>query len=359
MKLNDGTVIPSFLGAARRGGNHTSNPTLNDQSLRMGEIKKIVFPEDPTSYSGKFIEYEIDIVYRDGESGSATSRYRGVSCNNIFGGLADKFTATYRANPNPANYSQEGLGVGSKVLIMCVSGNQQQAIILGGLRDPNDTKDSRDDGHNLFFEFNGIQAAINDDGEFSLTFKGKTKVDGELADSAIADAEGSQFAINKQGNLLLATPEQNQYVNIDHENRKIDILADSEWNVTINGTTLIHGTDTLEVKTDDEMTLRAGAKIIMKSTGVKVGQADEAWVLGTTYRQNESQMFQQCKSYLQVASGLLSTAATLNSTPTIGGALAATAFSAVSQMLQQVSTAMGTFEGSAENYLSKRNFGDK
>jgi len=367
MKLPDGTVIPSYMGIESRS-NTSPNMALNDSVLRQGEIKKIVYPQDPTSYSKKFIEYEVDVSYRDGSNSYTTARYRGVQANNLFGGVADQFWSTYRADAAPDTYSSSGIGNGSLVYILCVGGSQRFGVIIGGARNPESAPDQQSEGHHLYFEFNGVQVQIKDDGELELVWKGKTKSNGELSDDAIPEAEGTKIQINKQGNVLIATPDEAQYIKLDNENHKLEILGDTEWNVNVNGSTNIVTQDVTTITSHDQTTLNADNNIYMRSAGVLVGDATDYWMLGTTYRNGESQLNSQLKSYLQtlgkmsddVAQGFAKGVPKLGAVGTlpdavaeIGKALAI--WNTMGSVFNQMANAIQTFEAQAPRYLSPKN----
>lgn len=366
--LRDGTVIPSYLGASS-SYSRKPNSQLTDNSLRLGEVRGIVYPNDPGSYSKRVVEYDIDVQYRDGEGVSSTSKFRGVAANNIFGGIADQFHATYRAEPNPKEYSSNGFGVGSKVLVACVGGSQQFGIILGGIKDPDDEAESKADGHNLFFEFNGVRVQIKDDGELELTFRGKTKVDGELDNSAVPEAEGTRLQINKEGNFLIATPDDAQYVKFNHQDHKLEVLADTEWNVQVNGQTVITSQGSIEVTTNAEATHNASGNIFMRSAGVHVGGATDQWVKGTTYRNAESSMNNQLLSVMQSVSQQLTDAATSLQTAAIANAIsgstaapdfskAAVALAQMGALFVQMAGVIQVFEAASGTYLSNKNLTD-
>lgn len=360
MILNDGTVIPSYLGVQSRGESIGANANMMDNTLRVGEVRKIITVGSPDNFSRSVTEYEVAVQYRENGTSDVTSIYRGVTVNNLFGGVADMMSYTLRADPTTGATSASVFGVGSKVLILCISGSQQKAIIMGGIRDFYKQKSNYPDdtGHNLYFEFNGLRFQINDDGEATVTFRGKTKNDGTLADSADPAAEGTKVNFNKDGNLEIATPNQDQLIRIDHKNKKIEIVANSEWNVQVAGnhvqnvggdsTTTVNGTTTVD----------SGGNIILTSPGVHVGTATDAWVKGTTYRNAESQMHQQMDSLLMNISIQLTTATALNATPVIGGLLAATNFGAAATMFQVLSTFIKTFEAQSSSYLSTKNLTD-
>ncbi len=76
--MEDNTLIPSYFTTENRG-KVTAGETLNSISLRVGEVKEIVYPEDKLSLSKKWIEYTVEVVQRDKtqSSSSTLSRLRG------------------------------------------------------------------------------------------------------------------------------------------------------------------------------------------------------------------------------------------------------------------------------------------
>lgn len=228
--MMDETVIPSFMSTVDRGYEDDSY-RLNNTVLRIGEVKKIVYPDDDKSVSKKFVEYAVEVVVKDGSGPPTTTIYVGCVLQNLFGGWADKLRYTLREDTQNNQQSSDNIyGIGSKVLILCANGDTDNALIMGGVPDVGTKEDQKekDEGHNLFFEFNGVQVTINKDGELKLMFRGATKNDGELDDNAVEEAEGSYVQINKDGNIKVASPEDKQIIEINHKDSKITIKSDKK-----------------------------------------------------------------------------------------------------------------------------------
>lgn len=373
--LSDGTCIPSYLGVQSRGGAPGSTAMLNEYVLRIGEVKRIIYPKQDLHYGSKSIEYEVEIQHRDGNGGATTATFRGATVSTMFGGLADRFNATLRPDASKSGDGQqsnnETLGIGSKVLLLCPNGDQQKAIILGGIEDQRSTRvDKSEDGHHLFFEFNGIRFTIDKEGQGTLTFRGATKYDGTLTDEAVAEAEGTNLNFDKEGNVKVATKDDAQFIKINHKDKKIEILADKEWSVTVNDKMTVQVQNDINVSTSaGKMSLGAAGNVNINSAGVLVGGATDAWVKGTTYRNAESQLHSQMVSTfsalstaLTTASVSLTTAVPLNAIPVIGGTLAAAPLAAAAVALQTTGPLMAslagylaTFEAQGLTYLSLKN----
>lgn len=349
--LSDGTVIPSYLGVSARGTGEGSTAMLNDYVLRQGEIKKVIYPDDPQSYGKATVEYEIEVQYREGNGAYNTATYRGCTLSTVFGGAADRVHATLRPDTSGAN---SAIGTGSKVLVLCLAGDQQKAIILGGVEDTSiKRKESKDAGHNLFFEFNGVRFTVDDSGQATLTFRGKTKSDGKLSDKADANAEGTTVKLTKDGSVTIATPKDAQFIKLDHANKKISILADQDWDVKVNNKLNFTVQNDLSILSSaGKMDIQTAGKVNIRSSGVNVGLATDNWLKGSSYRRAESILHTQLSSVLSTLTGLISTAgasfttgSALNAIPIVGGLLALPAFAAGSAALTSAGPLFGTMAG--------------
>jgi hypothetical protein len=341
--LDDNTVVPSFQGLRRRGvAEDTGN--LSNLALRMGEVRDIVYPDDDRSISKAFIEYSVEVQHRDGRRPGTTSMYLGCTISNLFGGAADVFRYTLRKD-DQSKESKEGVGVGSKVLLLCVNGQSTRAMIIGGLRDTKTNEedvDDKEDGHNLYFEFNGISFTINKDGEATMAFRGPTKVDGDLDKDAGADDKNGPTTISilKNGNLYVYTKDEKQSILIDHENKKAAFVFDSEWDVKVSG----------------KIALTADDNVTIKSKGVLIGDATDKMLLATTYRSAEQTLHNQLVAGLNQLSAAISSFATALG-PTPAAPAAASLAPAVVGCTSMVS-AIQSFEAQAQTYLSTKNKND-
>jgi hypothetical protein len=333
--LGDGTVIPHFLNTTGRGA-ITNSGHLNDVALRLGEVKEIVFPNNNKSLSKKFIEYNVSVKHKDGDSVYTVTTYVGCVVNNLFGGAADKVTYTLRPDASNNSSSPE-LGIGSKVILLCINGDRNKAIIVGGIRDTTSNgseSDGKADGHNYFFEFNGAQTFINDDGELSIVFHGKTDADGSLASSADPDAEGSTFKLTKDGSIHLFTQDEKEAIEISHPDKRIYTTSEN---------------------------------------GVYIGKATDEMMLGTTYRTAEHAMnktlkekFKELQSKLNDASLNLSMVSALHGLLPVTGPMivagnvgsAAGSLGQAASLAGDIADALDKFEKDEEKYLSKVNKND-
>ncbi len=347
MQLPNGDVVPSFLGISRTMSG-SGNSYFNNQYLVKGEVINIVYPQDPASVSKLFIEYTVFIDNCNNNTANNEKFYSCVLINDL-AGLADKSKYTLRKASNPPWETDEGFSDGSKVLILCVDGESQSGVIIGGLRDLKDTSEKKDTekdpGHNAYWIFNGVNATVDKDGAFTLTFNGPTKNDGKLnTDKVKEEATGTVFSIDKDGNASLADKEQKNQLLINHKDSKIQNTADKEYDITVSN-----------------------GKIITDSQGVELGgnNAKDKMLMGTTFRDSQKQMNQKMSGYFQTMSQLALTAGTQLTTASAGLILdagaapgiaaAGAAMLAMQSVIANLKASIDAFEAQSERYLSSKN----
>jgi hypothetical protein len=362
----DGVIIPSYLSSAPVGLSK-DNGFQTNITLRYGEVKVLLYPDNDKNQNGRFIEYYVDVTGKDGFGARTTIRYHTCQLVNIFGSAADLCRYTLRTG----NPDQDTVGVGAKVLLLCIDGEQSRAFIIGGVRDSNASRDlpqgvDTNQGHNYFWEFNGAQQTVDKDGQLQFMFRGATTVYGALTKDADPNAEGSTILFTKTGGIKSSTPQEDQFVFLDHENKKLSILTDDFEGQTKNALTWTVQDDA-SFKTSAAFNVTATDNIVLRSAGVLTGAATDATMLGTTFRAAQKQLNDAINRACAQASGALNTASAQISAGSSQSTLpsAKPFFQAAAQALAQVATAMNTiasaaasFEGMASTYLSKVNLSD-
>lgn len=311
--------------------------TFDTYCLMVGEVKEIIYPTDNNSLSKTVIEYRVDVQTSSSNGPPTMTTYPHCVIANMFGGAADKFVYTLRADPraDPENI----LTSGSKVLLLCANGDQSRAYIVGGVRDDK-VVDSKEDGHCLTWEFNGVNINVNKDGELRVLVKGPTDAKGAVTEGGLEN--GTTIQVSKDGNIKLSTAEDKHTILVDNTNQKIDIKTTGTVNI--------------------------------ESSATNIGNpnASEALMLGTTYRADETIMDNQLIAGLTTLSALLANAgaalaavATAHATPVAGPvaaapliAAAAAALTSAGPVVAQMQAAITTFEAKAIAHTSKKNKSD-
>jgi hypothetical protein len=366
MRFINREIFPHYLGTETMGQTFGSSMHGDTVRLMFGEVKKVISPKDQRSLTGKYLEYDVEVQHKEGPGSTVTViTFPNCLLINSLAGVADRTSFTLRSDSSVAPTGETNT-TGAKVLLLCVDGDASRAFILGGIREDS-TVDAAD--HSYFFEFNGVQQTINKDGEFQIRYRGATKTDGTLTDDANADAEGSTIVFDKDGGIKLYTKDEKQFLYLNHKDKKLEILADEEWNVQVNKKLTFEAGDTISIKGDSSCSIEVTDKTFIKSAGLWVGAASDAVLLGETYRNAESKLFSSLASTLQTIQGLITTAANTltaasaaNAPPTVGGAVAAVPFAAAGTALNsagplfaKMAADIQAFEALASTFLSKNN----
>jgi len=383
---SDGSVHPSHQNPKSiRGKTSGANQSVfQNYALRMGYVVGAHSPDgkgqdgqdDPDGKKQsdrKFYVYDVICQQVDAYGAEVEVLYRRCRQMESLGNSADRSSYTLRAASEfTGHISQKVLDTATKVVLLCGNGRSSSPVILGCLQHGGGVAQKEEDGHNFAFEFNGVQQTINKDGELQIRYRGATKIDGTLDDNANADAEGSTLIFNKDGDIKVYTKDEKQFIHLNHKDKKLEILADEEWNVKVNKKLIFEAGDDISITGKKACSIEITDNITMKSSGVLVGDATDAWLLADTYRKAEAQMLKKISTALQTIMGLITTAgasltaaAAANAPPIVGGAIAATPFAAAATALTQAgpkfmeaSAAIEAFEAQASTYLSKKNKND-
>jgi hypothetical protein len=231
-------IIPSHLQTRGVGEAVAFDDTYGKVMLVEGEIKTIIYPEDPDSRTKKFVEYHVLAQVR--ANGTAvTMLVRNCLPINHLAGLADSSFQLYRADtpqpgPSTDEASTSALGFGSKVLLLHLGGSSAEPIIVGGIRDERDTDVGRKAlGVHMQWRYNGVEVKINDDGSWSVTRLGPTTPTGDFDPErgAESEANGTSVEVNAEGTIKVSTPDDAQTVVIDHKAGTITITGDQDLTV--------------------------------------------------------------------------------------------------------------------------------
>jgi len=364
--LADGTVIGSHMGVSdtSRGGGSTEQ--FGQWGLRMGIVRDIIYPEDKRSESKRFIEYTVEVQFKDSQGRTGTTPYSNVFLASAFGGRGDKIRYTHRA---AKQVDDQGLGLGSKVVIGHLNGDRQQAIILGGIRDQNDKPDKEDDGHNYLWEFNGVQTVIRDDGSYELLFKGATDYDGEARSGVDRAKGGTKFVMDAKGDLYLAHDDQT--LRLNHAAQAWEMEAVSLVSLKAKrGQVKVDGYQGVEITATDkfangglgaEVRVAASSNIVLECrSGVRIGSelGHDNLVMGTTYRNAQSALHRSMIEVLTQLTVDLASAGAALLVPVIGPPASSLFVTKAATDVVRLVAAIGQFESQSVSFLSRKNTTD-
>jgi phage gp45-like len=341
--LFDGTELPSFLRVVEGAGASGQDLSLNDYRIRAGRIVSIHHPGSSSNNNKKFFEFDVEVDV----GGGVKKVYPRCIMTDMFGGVADFFEWTPRISVGTSENGSK-LDTGSRVLILCLNGYSSKALIIAGAKHHGRPPETKNKGHHLAFEFNGMKIDIDNDGALKVVKRGPTNAEGKVIEQD-AVKNGSSIQIRQTGDVFIAAGiEENAYVSVQS----------AENLVWINGKEAVRAT--------------SEGNVIIKSAGVLTGDATDSTMMGSTYRSAESIKNEAMMNFLIQISALitsagasLAAAATVHNIPVAGPIIgvpaigaAATALSAAGPLIAQLMVQIQNFELRSQTYLSQKNKSD-
>lgn len=267
--LNTGGVLPSNLEIDQGEGYDSSRDagryTKQNFSLKVGQVENAFCVDDDGNVRKSRVEY--DVLVNEGLGGRSTSQmvYRRVIAQDLFGGIADFFQFTYRKNE-----VDEGRDVpfrnGSLVLLLCLTGSSEDAVIVGGLKHPDNASEcTADEGHNLKFEFNGINFQIDKDGAMTLLFRGPTNADGDVLEGS-EEAGGTTIKIEKDGSYEVNSGDDAFKLRLDKTDQTVELRSEKGQSFLTMDKYLVDATS--------DITLKTGAALAIEATGAATFKAE-------------------------------------------------------------------------------------
>jgi len=258
--LDTGGVLPSGL----LSGNDTHsriagfNKTYKNYPLRLGIVDKIYAISDPHNFSKLSTEYDVLVFEQNEDRGSTILTYKNCISSDPLASIADFLDKNLRnktQNNNIDGTLDTSNQNGATVLLLCLDGVSEKAVILGGLPHPDRISTLLNSDPYLEGEYNGVNIKVNTDGSTVLTFKGATDNEGVPVDSS-------------QGNTVFQIKTDGSF---EFNHSTIDILADKGGALTIT------------TKTDCTITAMGTATVEGKD--VKLGKdATDAVIKGDTFK---------------------------------------------------------------------------
>lgn len=338
--LEDGSVVPSYLSMSQGPGVTAQDLAQNDLRMRVGRIVAVHAPDSKTNVNGKFFEYDVEVDIGAG----LTKVYPRAVMMDQLGGMADHFEWTPRISQGDSAQIDQG----TRVTLLCVNGQAGRAVIIGGAKHHGrKTQEDKSKGHHLEWEFNGINASIDKDGDLVITHKGATDASGAVT-SDDEKTNGTCIKLDKNGDIKLSTGKNaTNLIHLDSKNKKIFIDS-----------------------TEDLVEVHAKGNINLKSSGVMIGDATDKTILGesfrnalTTMNNTLKQKFQSLSIKLNIAGTAMTTGGASMSVPITGPVAAGPQINqAGTQILQagmdlmECMQAVQQFE--QKTYLSTKNKSD-
>lgn len=254
---DDGTVLPSFLLSHHdKGAMDGFNKTYRNTSLKVGVILNTYPVGKDGNRTGLATEYDVVCIEQNEDRGATTILYKNCVSMASLGGIADFVDRTLRARKSK-NYTGDAVRLnqqdGSVVLVLCLDGSADKAIILGGFPHPDRKSTLVNDQPRLEGEYNGANVKVENDGSVTFTFRGATDNKGVPTDAS----QGPTVAkIEKDGSFEI----NHKTVTFRLDKKGVvTVKSDGDINVTTGGKA--------NVKATGDATIDAGGKATVKSGG--------------------------------------------------------------------------------------------
>ena len=157
---------------------------FSDYSLKIGLILRVYDIDHKLNVNKKQVEYDVLSFIQDKDLASSPAIYPRCIMADSFGGVGDFFEFKKREpSKDILKDSSFDLKDGSMVLLLSSNGNAESGVIIGAIQHTNrKTTLTKEAGHHLEGEFNGINWQVNKDGELTITYKSKTDNKGKAQD---------------------------------------------------------------------------------------------------------------------------------------------------------------------------------
>ena len=256
--------IPSSLLDERDGDDFNYQKEINSKlNIKIGIVLDVIEADGSNNIYGLSTEYTVMTI-----SDHNNQTYNNFLAADGFGGIADFFNKKLRPTSNKKetlNKTELKNQNGSIVLLMCIDGKAEQAIIVGSIDHPDRQhgKLTKDKGHHLEGEFNGVNWSIDKNGALTVTFKSATDNDGKPQDTK---AGGANLKIEKDGSIQ-ASDGNKETIRIDKTKKTISIAAESDISATSDANVNLTAKAALNAKATADLLADAGGSFNAKSGG--------------------------------------------------------------------------------------------
>lgn len=251
-------ICSSLLSFEDEGDSGTFKHSYNNFALKQGVVIKCHEIDSDSNLNNLGPEYDVVVTEQDENRGTTSTIYRNCSSIDSFGGVGDfletKFRAAteekYKTEQDPTKTN------GAIVIMLCLDGVSKKGIIIGAVKHSKRKSNlTKDNGHHLEGEFNGLNWKVDKDGALTITFKSATDNEGKPQD----DAAGGSFAtITKEGSIEL-NDGNTEKILIDKTAKTIDLEAEKDISATTKAN--------LNVKAEKSINLTAKKDLIAMAEG--------------------------------------------------------------------------------------------
>lgn len=257
-------VLPSSLLQERDNMDMSFEKKISENMyMRLGVVTEIYDVEDDLNISKLVPEYDVMTIEDDN-----TANYKNCMSIDSFGGVADYFVKKLRKPKDTKKVKESGSlkkQNGSIVLLLCIDGSSDQAVILAAISHPERKKGklTKELGHHLEGEFNGLNYKIDKTGALTIKFSGATDNDGKALDAKVG---GSVWTIEKDGSIQFSDGNK-EAIRIDKTAKTVTIVAEADISATSDANINLTAKKNISAKSTADMLLDAGGSFTAKSGG--------------------------------------------------------------------------------------------
>ena len=272
---------------------------FENTALRIGVITECYEIDDKKNITKIVPEYTVITQESDGQMGVKYVTYTNVISADKVGGVADFFEYKLRATKvkiddhsqkNSHDFKKQN---GTLVLLMCIDGFSEKAVIIGGVANSQNEKTQRkstltkENGLHLEGEYNGLNWQINKNGEFIITFKSPTDNDGKIIDKKysgtyvkidktgsfeIKDSKNSTRMDNDKGGITTSTKGDHSVSaesNIINKATKDIKETASNWNIELTGSATQKAAS-WAMEVSGEVKVKAGGALNIEASSTEI-----------------------------------------------------------------------------------------
>jgi len=273
MAINYNPIMPSSLVEARDENTVNFEKKISDNTyLRIGVVVDIFEVDDEKNISKIMPEYDVMTIQNKN-----TAHYKNCIAIDGFGGIADFSNKKMRKPKDSKKVLKSGSiknQNGTIVLLLCIDGSTDQGVIIGSVQHPDRKAGTltKDLGHHMEGEFNGVNWKIDKDGALTVTFKSATDNDGKPQDTK---AGGSSLKMEKDGSLQVSDGNK-ETIRLDKTNKTIAVTAESDISLTSDANVAVTAKSNIQMKSTADLLAEASGSISLKSAAAFNIKADAA-----------------------------------------------------------------------------------
>lgn len=256
--LPSGSILPAGLFSEDTDHFSGHDHNYKNFAIKMGVVINCYEADDKKNLSQSIPEYDVAVIEQNENASQNVITYQNCPAAELFGGISDFFEFRYRKQTKTDKKGNEktfNLQNGSQVLIACLNGSSEKAVIIGALKHPKrKSKLTKDAGHSMAGEFNGISVNVDKNGALSIGFKGATDIEGKPLDEKVG---GSFLKIEKDGSIAISDGNK-ELIRLDKTKKTISVQSEKEMSLSTE--------DSLNLSSKKD-TNQSMAKWSVKATG--------------------------------------------------------------------------------------------